>query len=112
MAKIYFGKYSGREIKDIPLYYVKWLLSKNIKFDSVQLDELKSRIDAEENLGVFDENQNIKFGMYKGKKLEEVPTSYLRWAFNQGLTDPFGKILIAEFIKRIKKPQDVVCGDK
>lgn len=32
----------------------------------------------------LDDNSPMPFGMYRGKRMEEVPAQYLLWLFNKG----------------------------
>ena len=88
MLIIKFGKYEGWKISTIPSSYLRWVRDnqtdkKLILACDAELEERRSKYSNHWKEGrvscMGDVTLPVAFGKYKGKTIEEIPSSYLRW---------------------------------
>ena len=77
-TKLWFGKYNGTPIKDIPLTYLKWLIT------TQQPDALRGRIGG---LILF---LTTSFDTLKTDKSDEPQSTGVRSTYRQGERGPYG----------------------
>ncbi len=81
-----FGKYKGRNIVDVPLSYLRWLLKKGVadgEADTFFYDRI--RIAMENDIrDTRDEPAlvTMPYGIHQGKFFIDVPRNYLLWLLN------------------------------
>jgi len=80
-SKLFFGKYVGRKLSEIPEDYLLWLYNEYTCKELTQY--MKRIIDFIEPLII----SKMMFGKYKGKNLSEVPDEYLLWLYNENVNN-------------------------
>lgn len=81
---IWFGRFEGKKLKDIPTGYLYVLLI-NYDPDGTLREDIKTALSIEVGAGL---NRIMPYGKYKGEKLKDINKGYLNYVLVSHDIDP------------------------